>query len=200
MATCTPIYGIPVVEGSDRPCDVGSAICNIATEVEVELDRLEDLQDRTADTVPMLKVVATIPIVNVADGTSHTFPLNFDTVVVDTDNMFNSGFPSDITFNRAGVWLMNCNIWTHSTGAGGLQLSAGISIIVPPGLTGFGSSTAQSSTQSFPSPLDIYSNGSVTFPVLAPTVGFVQVSFFPNGTDTVTQFYADASFAWLGDV
>lgn len=200
MTTCTPIYQIPVVEGSDRPCDVGETICAIATEVETELERFADLQARTADTIPMLKVASTIPILNVSDGTSHTFPLPFDTVVVDTDGMFNSGFPSDITFNRAGVWLMNCNVWTHSTGAGGLQLSATINIIVPPGLTGFGSTVAQSTSQTFPSPLDIYSNGSVTFPVLAPTVGFVQVSFFPNGTDTITQFYADASFAWLGDV
>lgn len=200
MTTCTPTYRIPVVEGSDRPCDIGDTICDIALVVEQNLDRLDSLVSRTSTTVPMLKVAATVPIVNIADGTSHTGPLLFDTVIVDTDNMFNSGFPDTITWNTPGVWLMSTNIWTHSTGAGGVQLSASSSIVAPASLPGFGTTTAVSAVQLFPSPLDIYSNASVTFPILAAGSGFVQASFFPNGTDTVTMFYADASFVWLGDV
>lgn len=200
MATCTPIYQIPVVEGTDRPCDVGLAICAIATEVEVELDRLDTLIGRTADTVPMLKVANTIGQTFATGGGDTSIPLNFDTVIVDTDGMFNSGFPSTITWNTPGIWLINANVWTHSTGAGGLQLSQSIAVIAPVGLTGFGSTTALSAGQNFPSPFDIYSNGSVTFPILTAGSGFVQVSFSPNGTDTVTFFYADASFVWLADL
>lgn len=200
MTTCTQTYQIPVIEGGDRPCDVGSTICDIALVVEENLDRLDGLVRRTSTTVPMLKVAATIPILNISDGTSHTAPILFDTVVVDTDNMFNSGFPDTITWNTPGIWLMSTNIWTHSTGAGGLQLSASSSIVAPAALSGFGTTTAVTALQSFQSPLDIYSNASVTFPILAAGSGFVQASFFPNGTDTVTMFYADASFVWLGDV
>jgi hypothetical protein len=200
MTTCTPIYGIPIIEGSDRPCDAGTTICDIATVVETELDRFDELQSRTGTTVPLLKLASTIGQTFTTSSTDTSIPVVFDTVMVDTDNMFNSGFPSDITFNTPGIWLVNANVWTHSTGAGGLQLSSTINVVIPPGLSGFVTTTALSATQTFPSPLDIYNNGSVTFPVLAATTGFVQISFFPNGTDTITEFYADASFAWLGDV
>lgn len=199
MTSCTPIYNLSVIEGDDRPCDVGDTICAIAANVEVQLDRLDSLRQRTADTVPVLKVANTIGQTFVSGVGDSSIPLNFDTVVVDNDNMFNSGFPSTITWNTPGIWLINANLWTHSTGAGGLQLNQTINVIAPSGLAGFGTSVALSAGQNFQSPFDIYSNGSVTFPILAAGDGFVQVSFFPNGTDTVTFFYADASFVWLGD-
>lgn len=201
MTTCTPIYDLPVVEGTDNPCDIGDTICAIAERVETQLDRLDALVDRTATTVPMLKVASTISQTFSSSSPFTTFAVNWDTVLVDTDDMFNSGFPSTITFNRTGIWLISCNIMTHSTGAGGLQLSHTISVVSPiPPIPGWGSLTAVSANQNFPSPLDIYSNSSATFPLIGTGDGFVQVSFFPNGTDTITMFYADASLAWLGDL
>lgn len=198
MATCTSIYGIPVVIGSDSPCDIDDTICSIAGVVEEQLDRLDSLVARTAATVPMLKVAATIPQTFVTGIADTSIPLNFDTVLVDNDNMFDSGRPSTITWNRTGIWLISANIMTHSTGAGGLQLSQTINVAVP--VPSGSAQTAVTANQNFPSPLDIYSNASAPYPVLATGDGFAQVSFFPNGTDMITMFYADVALAWLGDL
>lgn len=202
MTTCTPIYLIPVVEGSDDPCDIGDTICDIAEVVEEQLDRLDALVARTAATIPMFKGAMTVTQTFTASSPDTSVPANLDTVYVDTNAMFDSGFPDTITFNTPGTWLMTSNIWSDTSGAGGVVITqiAPIVLSVQP-VTGWGSTTATSHQAATVSGLDIYSNASVVFPVYnAGTTCFVQMSVFPNGTETLNVFYVDIALAWLGDL
>lgn len=105
MATCTPIFGLPYAEGSDRPCDINETLCEFAEAVEVVLDRYDAVVDRVVDTVPMVQVKLTAPLTVVSAGTT-TFTIPFDTISFDTANMVNlAASPYAITFPRQGRYL-----------------------------------------------------------------------------------------------
>jgi hypothetical protein len=204
MTTCTPLYNIPVVEGTDPPCDIGNTLCAIAQAAEVQLDALDSLEARTAATIPLLKVAMTIAQPTVSTASDSTIALNFDTVLVDTDNMFDSSFPDVITFNHPGIWLMTANLWSTTTGAGGVNDGQGVSIVLSQGTLALGwpgGVNPVSANVTIVSPNTMYINAAGVFPILAAGVtAFVQGNFTVSGTDGIHPFYADASFAWLGDL
>lgn len=107
MATCTPLYGLPYAEGSDRPCDIGETLCAYADAVETQLDSLDAVVDRVADTVPMVQVKLTSPLSTTSNGnTNITVP--FDTVNFDTANMTAlADNPYRITLPRLGRYLVS---------------------------------------------------------------------------------------------
>lgn len=120
MPTCTPIYGLPYPVGSDRPCDQSETWCDFAAGVDARLDILDDVVDRTVDTIPMAQVRLT---------TAHTQPSNpgggtpsfvpFDTVDVDTANMVDlASDPYIITLPRFGAYFVYFTVEGVSGGAG----------------------------------------------------------------------------------
>lgn len=106
MATCTPILGLPYAEGSDAPCDINETLCEFAEAVEAVLDSIDEVVDRTVDTVPMVQVKLTAPLTTVSAGGSTVITVPFDTISFDTANMVNlSANPYLITLPRQGRYL-----------------------------------------------------------------------------------------------
>ena len=120
MATCTPIYRLPVIEGTDDPCDQSDTWCAFATAVEAELDRLDAVVDRTVDTIPMAQVRLTIPRLqapNPGGGTPQFVP--FDTIDVDTADMVDlTADPFTITLPRFGLYRVHLYVEGTTAGAG----------------------------------------------------------------------------------
>lgn len=117
MPTCTPIYQLPVVEGSDRPCDIDDWSCDFASAVESQLDALDAVVARTATSRPLFQVAATVPITYTDFGS--VFNTSFDTAAVDTDNMFSSDTPDTIFINTPGIYTFTAFGWGVQTGPGG---------------------------------------------------------------------------------
>lgn len=106
MPTCTPIYGLPYAEGSDAPCDIDETLCAFATAVEAELDELDAVVDRVADTVPMVQVKMTSPLSTTSFGNT-TITVPFDTISYDTAGMVSlAANPYTITLPRPGRYLV----------------------------------------------------------------------------------------------
>lgn len=114
MPTCTPLYGLPYAEGSDAPCDIGETLCAFADAVETQLDLLDAVVDRVADTVPMVQVKLTTPLTTVSTGnTNITVP--FDTVSFDTADMVAlADNPYRITLPRQGRYLVSFQLQLSS--------------------------------------------------------------------------------------
>ena len=120
MTTCTP-GGLPVVEGSDRPCDIDDWSCDFAAAVESRLDTLDSVVNRTFTTIPAAWLHLEgdeqfVLTVDVAEDRSVTFT----NVIMDTDNLVSldenaSGF----NIGRDGlyyVWFAVFGIFTSGSG------------------------------------------------------------------------------------
>lgn len=109
MATCTPIYGLPYIEASDRPCDQSETWCAFAAAVDEELTRLDGIVDRTVDTIPQFQVsVAAYTFI----GSNRV--VGFDTIGTDTDDMVNlTSDPFTVTINTAGRWHFYFRVITN---------------------------------------------------------------------------------------
>lgn len=205
MTTCTPLYQLPVVEGSDRPCDIDTWSCNFATAVESQLDSLDTIVARTATTVPMVKVTMTVPVTFGNETTSGaTSNLNFDTVEVDTDNMFDATVSTQqIFFPTKGIYNIMINMWGSTTGGGnqdnfggsvklfpGILGSFATSTVVVGGVTNFNATTAR-----------IYLSGIGMWPVSVDGSYIVaSTSLYIQGSDTLTITRAEMAAHWLGDL
>lgn len=128
MPTCTPIYGLTYPICSDRPCDVGDTFCEMMTQVEVELDRLDDLVNRTVDTIPQFEVsVGAYTFI----GTNRN--VAFDTIGVDTDDMVDlTGDPFSFTINTLGRWFFYFRVSTNGNNA--VQGNIPVSVVNVPSL------------------------------------------------------------------
>lgn len=204
MTTCTPLFGLPVVEGSDRPCDIDQWSCDFASAVESQLDTLDGIVQRTATTVPMAKVISTVPVTFGNETTSGSTPnLSFDTVAVDTDNMFNSSFPEQIFFPTKGMYGMHLNVWATTTG-GANQDAFGGSIKLFPGLSGSFSTSlnvAFNGTNFNATTGAIYLSLLGEWPVTVDGSYIVAGTFlFIQSTDTLTITRAEMGAFWMGDL
>lgn len=121
MATCTPLYKLPVVEGSDRPCDYDDHSCDFAAAVEVQLDALDDVVNRTATTVPAAWLRLTgAESYDMTVGDGSTNEVIFTEVVLDTDDMVDlSVNSSGFTFTRRGLYLIWFNVNSIVTSTAG---------------------------------------------------------------------------------
>lgn len=111
MPTCTPIYGLPYILGSDAPCDQSETWCGFAAAVEAELDRLDLIVARTNTVIPMAKV-------SISEPQALSSTLNFDTVEEDTDDMVNlSESPRFIFAQRTGIYRVRFYTEVGTTGS-----------------------------------------------------------------------------------
>jgi hypothetical protein len=200
MATCTTVYGLAVVECSDRPCDVNDTLCEFANGVEEQLDALDAVVERTATTVPMVKLAMTVPRV-ITTNNDDAVVIHFDTVLVDTDNMFDSSASDDfIVFNTAGVYNFSYNFRATTTG-GGNQTAVGGAVFLDLPPTGFGTSTrpTQDNRQN-QTGQPMYQSGVGLFPAAAGAKAFLQLLLSVQGADTISFNYIDLTVNWLGDL
>lgn len=120
MPTCTPVYGLPYIQGSDRPCDQSDTWCEFATAIDDALTRLDAIVDRTVDTIPQAQVRMTLPRTqpaNAGGGTPQFIP--FDTVDADTADMVDlTASPFTITLPRHGVYFVYYTVEGTTAGAG----------------------------------------------------------------------------------
>lgn len=110
MTTCTPIYQLPVVEGTDRPCDFDDFSCDFTAAVETQLDSLDAIVRRTVTTVPMAWVSSSTPQTKTFAAADPS--VTFDAVIVDTDNMVDLTTSNGITIKTPGMYY----IWTYVHG------------------------------------------------------------------------------------
>lgn len=122
MPTCTLVYGLPYIVGTDRPCDQSDTWCEFTSIVDDNLTRFDGIVDRTTDTIPMARVrmtVARTQATNPGGGTEQLIP--FDTVDVDTNNMVNlTNDPFTITLPMFGVYFVYFTVEGTSAGAGNI--------------------------------------------------------------------------------
>lgn len=116
MTTCTPIYRLPLIEGSDRPCDQSETWCAFAGTLETELDRLDSVVARTATAIPFAKVSLSTP--QTFNATTSGSRIAFDTILDDSDDMVDlTANPGEVQARRAGVYAVRCYIELGTTGS-----------------------------------------------------------------------------------
>lgn len=193
--TCTPVYGLPYATGSSRPCDIDQTLCDFAVATQAQLDRVAGIVNRTATTIPLVKVAVTIPQPMVAPGPTINF--SFDTVLVDTDNMFDSAFPDQITINTPGIYGAYALVYATSvTSTGPNQTGSTMRVDVSGFLGNF-----LHDNLSYPSGTPVFQAASGTFGITsAGTTVLMNYSPFIQSTDTVTVQRAELGLFWLGDL
>lgn len=104
MTTCTPIYRLPVVEGTDNPCNYGDTSCAFAGAVEAQLDVLDGAVARTQGTIPfsMMSIAGDIAV----PSTTLTYTVQFDTTLVDTNNMI------DLALDNTSIYIRTAGVYT----------------------------------------------------------------------------------------
>src|SRR5688572_7425714 len=114
MPTCTPIYGFTYALCSDPPCDIGDTFCEMISQVEAELDRLDEVVNRTVDTIPQFEVsVGAYTFTSSGDR-----KVAFDAVGVDTDDMVDlTADPFSFPINRTGRWFFYFRVSTNGNTA-----------------------------------------------------------------------------------
>lgn len=104
MTTCTPIYQLPIVEGTDRPCDISDTSCAFAEAAEAQLDLLDQAVARTQGTTPfsMISIAGDIAV----PSTTLEYPVQFDTTLVDTNNMV------DLALDNTSIYVRTAGVYT----------------------------------------------------------------------------------------
>jgi hypothetical protein len=196
MATCTPVYGLAMVDCSDRPCDIDDTMCQFAKDVEAQLDALDSTLDRTFVTVPIAQIRRTETFVRTVGESGNNFP-TFDTVVADTDNMV------DLTSNSTGFTIQTAGVyyvWYAGRGTIALPSGGGASPSMSVSVIGLSSG---------PFPFDgRYGGFAGAFAITGatqvsvPAGSFIAVSLGAGGTVGNTNTYTDIHLGamWIGDV
>lgn len=199
MVTCTPTYQLPVVEGSDRPCDIDDWSCDFAAAVESQLDRLDAVVARTATSRPLFKVAATIPITYTSFPAA--FNTSFDTVFADTNNMFNSDAPDTIVINTAGIYCFTAFGWGVQTGPGGADIGTlGFLFRTIPIATGGITSISTDQRTFTASAQNTYLASSTTWALNAGDQVFLGQNTGSSSVGTLTINEVQFGGVWLGDL
>lgn len=188
MTTCTPIYMLPYQDCSDRPCDAPGVWCDFAAAVEVQLDRLDVLINRTVDTIPQFEVSVGAYIFPVSSNRT----VAFDTINVDTDNMVNlAEDPLSFPINTFGHWLFYFRVITNGDIL--IQGNIPVSVVNVPATGGL-------------SVVQDYQDNGASYPVSIDGSGFYRYSTAGTrvslnvGTAALSIVSATFGGYWLGDL
>lgn len=201
MVTCSPIYGLEMVEGSDRPCDFADPQCAEVATLREQIDLLEGINNRTAATIPIVKIAMTVAAVAGTDSEFTSTNANtltrvvFDTVMVDTDNMFTSDQPQQITVNTPGMYGLYMQMQIASTAGSGSEGRMFVRTDISP-LTRI----MQDCVTFAPGGVfNIACSGAWPIPA-AGTVLVPGIQFNITIPDTVLPLYIEFGAFWLGDL
>lgn len=118
MTAYTSAYALPYQLATDRPCDAAGVWCQLRDLVAAELATTEAILSRTYPARPCaqvsLRTAVSMPALNTA---ASNFPVNWDTIDFDNDNMVN--FDKSTQFirpTRTGIYNV----------VGWAQLGAGV--------------------------------------------------------------------------
>lgn len=201
MVTCSPVYGLETIEGTDRPCDFADTQCAEVQTLREQIALLDGINNRTAITIPIVKIAMTIPAEAGTDAQLTSTSTNllirpiFDTVMADTDNMFTSDLPDQVTINTPGMYGVFMFLQIASTAGSGSEGRMTTRVDIAP-LTRI----AQNNLTFAPGGV-FYLASSGAWPV--PTAGTVLapgIQFSINGVDTVLPLYIEFGAFWLGDL
>jgi hypothetical protein len=188
MATCTPIYGLPYIECSDRPCDQEDTWCAFVNAVEIELDRLDGVVARTVTTIPQFEVAVGAYVF----ASSGDRKVAFDTINVDTDDMVDlTSDPFSFSINTVGRWFFYFRVSTNGNSA--LQGNIPVSVVNVPSLGGHNvGQDYQDDGTNYPVPID--GSGIYRYPNTGTKVGLT--------VNTAATAIISATFGgyWLGDL
>lgn len=200
MSACTPIYGLPYPTSDDRGCDVGPVSCDFAEIVDAALSSVDAVVARTAATVPMVKVAATVPVI-CDTNTASSLPATFDTVLVDTNSMFTTDVDASlVTVNTSGLYLIMCSELCNTTGTPGNQLSIAPAAFIDPAANNWGGSTVVTQNVMATAGLGVYATAMGIFPLAAGTTIGLRLGPFCTGFDLITIFYSELAAIWLADL
>lgn len=201
MPTCTPVYGLEMVTASDAPCDFDITQCEEVDSLREQIALLQDINNRTAVTTPMVKIGMTIPaeagtdsqLTNASSGT--LIRPNFDTVFVDTDDMFTTDFPQQVVVNTPGMYGLFLSMDIASTAGSGQPGAMTGRVDISP-LT-----TIAMDNVSFLPGGTFYLGFSGSYPITAAgTILLPGIDFLINGVDTVLPLHIEFGAFWLGDL
>lgn len=190
-----------MVEGTDRPCDFDDIQCAEVSTLREQIALLKSVNNRTAVTTPMVKIAMTVPAE--ANTDSQLTSANsgvlirpiFDAVMADTDNMFTSDLPDQVTINTPGMYGVFMFLQIASTAGSGSEGRMTTRVDIAP-LTRI----AQNNLTFAPGGV-FYLASSGAWPVpVAGTVLAPGIQFSINGVDTVLPLYIEFGAFWLGDL
>jgi hypothetical protein len=200
MTTCTPVYGLPCIDGGDAPCEQSATWCDFATIVEANLDRLDAVADRAIDSIPMAQVRLTVASSQAASPTGSAVYVSFDTVDVDTDNMVDlTANPFVITLPSFGRYFAYFSIQAATTGTANINI---IAAVATP--TGTALETVDQYSDDLSNPF--YMSGSGSFRYQSPTGGANQTTtsnqilLNVNTTAAIPLQAVTFGVYWLGDL
>ncbi len=126
---CLPYFGCddPLCLNTGSTCEPSTVWCDFAEAVEAKLNTFDEVVQRTAGSVPMAWIQATVPTVVLADQPSA--PIIFDSPLVDTDDMVDlDTLPSSLTVNTPGLYqLVYSGVGTATNGgAAAVHLDANL--------------------------------------------------------------------------
>lgn len=139
---CLPYFDStdPICVNTGSTCEPSTVWCDFAAAVDVKLDELDAVVDRTATTVPMAWVELTAPIARVVGDPELAVP--FDSVRADTDDMVDlSANSSGFTFNTPGLYVVFAYFRGVAVAAPGNSLDASAIIRYLPRSTAYGAFT-----------------------------------------------------------
>lgn len=130
MTTCTPIFGLPVIEGSDDPCDLDDWSCDFVTALDGLLDSWDDVIAHTFSGVPSARLEASSEPPTTTTVQVDAFNrIVFTEVNFDTDSMANLADPSAVLIpRRDGYYWVEARASSNVVGQGFsayIQLNAG---------------------------------------------------------------------------
>lgn len=200
---CLPYFGC-----DDSPClntgsvcDPSTVWCDFAELVEAKLNEFDAAVLRTAGSIPMAWIQATVPTVIVAD--TPAVPIIFDSPLVDTDGMVNlDTLPSSITINTPGLYQFVFSGVGVMTNGG--TATAELAATLAPSLGLFPINPPTFTSVDFESPI----TGLVVTPmisVLYPFAAGQSLSMSAQMTgvsapDNVAYSLITASLTWLADL
>lgn len=112
--TTTTAHGLPYQQAGDRPCDAPDVWCAFANALEANLYATDQLIGRINPTIPMAKMTRST-VVNYSTTTALVFPVRFDGVEVDTDDMVDFAISQyDIKPRRFGTYLVTAQVSVSS--------------------------------------------------------------------------------------
>lgn len=198
--TATTAHGLIYQVGGDRPCDAPAAWCALTATLEAQLFATDQLIGRVDPTISMAKMTRDTDEVFVT-STSLIFPIRFEGVEVDTDDMVDFGVSQfSIKPRRFGTYFVSasCSILSNDVDNLQLTLTRGAVLTNTTSATYNAQATETVSRGALTDPFNLKISAHLSFES-DDTVGF-GVILNPLDSGTLTLLYANISAYWVSDV
>lgn len=199
MVAFTSTFALPYQQSTDRPCDAPEVWCDFTNNLDGRLFGFDQTLGRLTPTIPMAKVLVTIPFTLFGTNTV----IEFDTVEFDTDNMVDlDRTNSRIVPRRFGTYYC---VATGEASGGGAGAGNPLELFIADGfagpLSGGGfvpGSNTEDALRTF-NPADYKIRVSAPFVWDASSTFGIGVVILLVGALTITFTRIDLSVYWISD-